>query len=121
MKEQLKLSLGRGPQGQAILHVEGAVDLHTFKQFEAAFRSFDEQRLNYLVVDLALMTYITSSGLGLLIKAKAERVQKDGDVVLVRPQTSVLNILKVLGLMDLFRVASSVEEALVPPAPRDGA
>ena len=117
MKELLKLSVDRRPQGQVVLHVEGAVDLHTFKQFEAAFRSFDEARLSYLVVDLAQLTYMSSSGFGLLIKAKTEYSQKKGDVVLVRPQTGILNILKVLGLLDLFRIASSVEEALVPPAP----
>ena len=37
---------------------------------------------------------------------------EEGDVVLVRPQTAILNILRILGLQDLFRVASSVDEAL---------
>jgi len=30
----------------------------------------------------------------------------------VRPQTPILNILKILGLTEVFRIASSVEEGL---------
>jgi anti-anti-sigma factor len=120
MKGKISLSAARGPQGQGILKVEGSVDPTTFNRFEAAFQLFDKQDILYMVVDMALLTYISSSGLSLLIKAKTDRIQKDGDVVLVRPQTPILNIMKMLGLMDLFRIASSMEEALLPPAPRDG-
>lgn len=97
--------------------MEGSVDPTTYKQFEAAFLEFDRKDVRYLVVDMTLLTYISSSGLSLLIKAKVERAQRNGDVVLVRPQTPIVNILTVLGLINLFRVASSVEEALLPPAP----
>jgi anti-anti-sigma factor len=120
MKGKLSLTVGQRPQGKAILRVEGSVDPTTFKQFESAFRWFDEQGLRYLVVDMALLTYISSSGLSLLIKAKTDCAKNKGDVVLVRPQTPILNIMKVLGLMDLFRIASSVEEALLPAPPGAG-
>ena len=120
MKGKLTLSVARRPQGQAVLCVEGSVDPSTYKRFEAAFRWFGEQRLHYLVVDMPLLTYISSAGLSLLIKAKIDCAQNKGDVVLVRPQTPILNILNILGLMGLFRIASSLDEALLPPAPRDG-
>ena len=110
MKGILSLTADRRPQGPAILRVEGSVDLSTLKQFEAAIQGIAD--VSYVVFDLALMTYISSGGLSLLVKAKSDRAPRKGDVVLVRPQTSVLNILKILGLMDLFRIASSVEEAL---------
>ncbi|HEX7899061.1 MAG TPA: STAS domain-containing protein [Planctomycetota bacterium] len=114
MKGKLALTVGQRPEGKAVLQVEGSVDSFTFKQFEAVFRWFSEQGIRYLVVDMPLLTYISSSGLSLLIKAKTDCAAKQGDLVLVRPQTPILNILKIMGLMDLFRVASSVEEALLP-------
>src|SRR5688500_12914567 len=104
MKGKIALAVSRGPQGQGILRVEGSVDPTTFKQFEAAFQEFDKRDVRYLVLDLTLLTYISSSGLSLLIKAKIERAQKNGDVVLVRPQTPIVNIMSVLGLINLFRV-----------------
>jgi anti-anti-sigma factor len=116
VKEQLNLSMERRPQGQAVIRVEGSVDIATIKRFEAAFKWFDEQRLAYLVVDMTRLTYLSSSGFGLLIKAKSVCAGQKGDVVLVSPQKAILDVLKLLGLIDHFRIASSVEEALVPPA-----
>lgn len=110
MKGTLSLTLERKPQGQAVLRVEGSVDGATFKQFEAVFERLTDAL--YLVVDLSQTIYVSSSGFSLLIKAKTDRGNKKGDVVLVRPQAAILNILKILGLQDLFRVASSVDEAL---------
>jgi anti-anti-sigma factor len=121
MKGKLTLAVGRRDGGKAVLRVEGSVDPSTFKQFEATFRWLNKQGILYVVVDMARMTYISSSGLSLLVKAKTERTKgkRRGDVVLVRPQTPIVNIMKILGLTSVFRVASSVEEALLPPAPRD--
>jgi anti-anti-sigma factor len=119
-KGKLTLNVRRRPQGRAILRVEGSIDHVTFKQFESAFRWFDKQEIRYLVVDMALLTYISSSALSLLIKVKTEYAKHKGDVVLVRPQTPIINIMRVMGLMDLFRIASSAEEAFHPPAPGAG-
>jgi anti-anti-sigma factor len=110
MKGTLTLTVDKKPQGQAVLRVDGSVDGATCKQFEAALQKLAD--VLYLVVDLDPMAYMSSSGFSLLIKAKTDRMAKKGDVVLVRPQASILNILEILGLKDFFRVASSADEAL---------
>jgi anti-sigma B factor antagonist len=121
MKGKLTLAVGRRDGGKAVLRVEGSVDPSTFKQFEATFRWLNKQGILHVVVDMARLTYISSSGLSLLVKAKTERTKgkRKGDVVLVRPQTPIVNIMKILGLTSVFRIVSSVDEALHPPAPRD--
>ena len=120
MKGKLTLAVGRRSEKEAVLRVEGSVDPSTFRQFQSTFRWLNRQGILYVVVDMAKMTYISSGGLSLLVKAKTERnKRKGGDLVLVRPQTPIVNIMRILGLMKVFRIASSVEEALHPPAPRD--
>jgi anti-anti-sigma factor len=114
-KGKLSLTVRRRPQGKAVLRCEGSVDPTTYKQFESAFRWCDKQGIHYVALDLSLLTYISSAALSLLIKVKAENEKRKGDLVLVRPQTPIVNIMRVLGLMDVFRVASSPEEALLPP------
>ena len=118
MKGKLSLAVGRRGEGKAVLRIEGSIDPTTFKQFEATWRWLNKQGIKYVVVDMSRMTYISSSGLSLLVKAQTERSKRKGDVVLVRPQTPIVNIMKILGLMKVFRVASSIEEALHPP-PRE--
>lgn len=119
MKGKLSLAVGRRDENKAVLRVEGSVDPTTFRQFQSTFRWLNKNAILYVVVDMARMTYISSSGLSLLVKAKTERVKRKGDLVLVRPQTPIVNIMKILGLFKVFRVCSSVEEALHPPPPHD--
>ena len=115
---RLVMNVTRRPPGQAVLRIEGSIDPSTFKQFESAFAWCDKHNIHYLAVDMALLSYISSAALSLLIKAKSDYAKQKGDVVLVRPQTAILNVMKILGLTDLLRIASSVEEALLPPPPR---
>jgi anti-sigma B factor antagonist len=115
MKGKLSLAVGRRSEGKAVLRVDGSIDPTTFKHFQSTFRWLNQKSILVVVLDLSKMTYISSAGLSLLVKARAERVKKGGDVVLVRPQTPIVNILEILGLMKVFRVASSIEEALHPP------
>src|SRR5262245_12696976 len=117
MKGKISLTIDRRPEDRAVLKVEGSVDPTTIKEFEAAFKQLDKLGVRHIVVDVALMTYISSSGLSILVNAKVDRVQKNGDIVLVRPQPSVLNVLDIL-LKNVFRIASSVDEALLPPGER---
>lgn len=118
MKGKLALTAELKPFGKAVLRAEGSVDLATTKQFEAAFRELEDKGVKYVVVDMARLEYMSSSGFGLLIRSKTEYAKSQGDVVFVRPQPAIMSILQVLGLTDFFRIASSVEEALLPPPPR---
>jgi anti-anti-sigma factor len=116
MKAKLTLAVGRRSEKAAVLRIEGSVDPTTFKQFDATFRWLNKEGIIYLVLEMSRMTYISSGGLSLLVKAKTIRDRrKGGAVVLVRPQTAVMNIMKILGLTKVFRITSSVEEAMLPP------
>ena len=116
MKGKLVVTIEQRPEGKGILKVEGSVDPGTIKEFEAAFKQLDKLNIRHIVVDVSQMSYISSSGLSILVNAKVDRVQKNGDIVLVRPQSSVLNVLDIL-LKNVFRIASSVDEGLLPPPP----
>ena len=113
MKGKLVVSVEQRQEGTGILKVEGSVDPGTVKEFEAAFKQLEKLNVRHIVVDLERMTYISSAGLSILVNAKVDRVQKSGDIVLVRPQPPVLNVLDIL-LKNVFRIASSVDEALLP-------
>jgi anti-sigma B factor antagonist len=118
MKGKLVLSIEPRPDAKGILKVEGSVDPGTIKEFEVAFKQLDKLNIRHIVVDVSQMTYISSAGLSVLVNAKVDRVQKAGDIVLVRPQAPVLNVLDIL-LKNVFRIASSIDEALLPPPARE--
>ena len=65
-----------------------------------------------VIVDLAGLRFIDASGLAALLRARKHARRAEGDLLLAAPQPRVLEVLAVTGLLDLFSVHPSVEEAV---------
>ena len=100
------------PTGEAVLHLAGRLDLVSavaVKQRLAAVVAAGQHRL---VVDLAEVPFIDSSGLASLIGGlKAARLA-GGDLRLARPTDQARTILKLTRLDRVLRPYPTVEEAL---------
>lgn len=64
-----------------------------------------------IIVDLAGLTHVDSSGLGILVRVLKWARGSGGDLSLAAPQRQVRRVLKVTGLFDAFLVYPSVEQA----------
>jgi len=65
-----------------------------------------------IVIDLDTVKMVDSSGLGALLFARRQVVQKGGECYLVNPAPKVTNLLKISKLTDAFEIADSIEAAL---------
>lgn len=105
--------------GFVLFHAEGEVDALTapaLRQGLAEAASFDL----HVVIDLAGVTFVDSSGLGVLVGA-IHRVRATGHaVILCAPNSSVGRALAVAGLRRIVDVVDSVEEARGRLAAVDG-
>ena len=63
-------------------------------------------------VDAAGLTYISSSGLRLLLQVAKQLEERSGRVVLCALQESVRRVLEIAGFTSLFGIFSSPEEAI---------
>jgi len=80
----------------------------SFRQaIEHAFENGD----NRVLVNLAEVPMVDSSGIGVLVRCHTTARQKGGNIKLVQPQTYTVKTLKMVGLLDLFEVYDSEEEA----------
>lgn len=59
---------------------------------------------NKLVVNLAEVPSIDSSGIGLLVKAMASAKQRGGTLKLVNPSKFAIQVLRLVGVLNLFEV-----------------
>ena len=64
-----------------------------------------------IIVDLAGLDFIDSSGLAALVLARVQARQAGGDLLLAAPHDQVLRVLGVIRLAEVFSVHASVEQA----------
>jgi anti-anti-sigma factor len=90
--------------------VSGAMDAHTFEPFFKAMSQLIDGGTLRIVLDLREMTYITSVGINYLVNLRLLRKKAGGDLVLVKPQPQVLNVLQMIGLVGVLRIVDTVDE-----------
>jgi anti-sigma B factor antagonist len=99
--------------GEAVCVVvpAGEIDLASAPLLKShLLRLLDESYARF-VIDLSAVSYLDSTGLGVLI-AFARRLKDEGLVVLAQPTRSVLTLLELTGLDASFKVFPTVEEAV---------
>jgi anti-sigma B factor antagonist len=90
------------------------LDIEVAADFRAMLLSLIEQGHRRLVVDLADVGFIDSSGLGALVSAlkTLKRSDNGGDVRLARVQAPVVSLLEIIRLNRVFTAYPSVEQAV---------
>lgn len=106
----------REVEGCAVVVASGEIDVYTAPALRESLVTAGNASAR-AVVDLSAVTFLDSTGLGVLLSA----LNGDGDrqpasLVLVRPCAMVLRVLHVTGLADVFRICDTVEEAVSQPA-----
>jgi anti-sigma B factor antagonist len=103
-------SLEDGKAQLFVLH--GSLDLATSPVLRAALMEAAEHEGHALVVDLSQLEFLDSTGLGALIGAHRRAAEKNGSVRLVVQEGQILRLLRITGLLEIFRVYPTVEAAL---------
>jgi anti-sigma B factor antagonist len=98
-------------EGAVVVKLAGELDLYNAHAVREELTRQLERKPSRLVVDLGSLTFIDSTGLGLLIEARS-RLENQDAFVLAAPGLDVRRALEVSGLDRHFTVHASVEEAL---------
>ncbi len=97
-----------------IVHASGEVDIASAPALAAHIDRALTQRPSLLVIDLAAVTMLDSSGLGVLIGV-LKGLETDGRSTRLRlivEEPHVLKVFAITGLDGVFSIFSSLEEAL---------
>ena len=108
----MDLVLGsRNENGWAVLEVQGEVDLYTSSQLREAIVRLTEEDENRIVVDLYNVSFMDSSGLGVLVAGLKRARERGGELALVFGEGSVQKVFGITGLDEIFPTHRSVGEA----------
>lgn len=95
-----------------VLDVNGEVDLYTSPQLRDAIDREVGEGTSRVLVDLTGVTFMDSSGLGVLVGSLKRSRERGGELALVCTEGSVLKVLTITGLDRVFPIHSSVADAV---------
>jgi anti-sigma B factor antagonist len=96
--------------GQAVVALRGELGEADAASVAAALAAV-AARTPEIIVDLAGLEFIDSSGLAALVLVRVQARQAGGDLLLAAPHDQVLQVLGVIRLAEVFSVHASVEQA----------
>jgi anti-anti-sigma factor len=98
----LDIRLQEQPQ-HVVVAVAGEVDMATAPELRTCLDALEGR----VVVDLAEVTFLDSSGMGALVVARKRLLDLGGDLVVRAPQPHVRHVLEVTGLTELLEDAEN--------------
>ena len=111
MKETLQNSRVMGTKSN-VLQLEGEIDLHVSPEVAESLRTVTATKPKVVVVDLAKVTYLDSSGLAVLIEGMQNVQEYGGRFALVNVQESVQHIFEIARLDQVFQIFPDADAAL---------
>ncbi|MGH9224377.1 MAG: STAS domain-containing protein [Acidimicrobiales bacterium] len=95
---------GGGREGEAVLRLQGELDIATVGALDEAVESLAALGLPTVVVDVSALTFIDSSGLHRLVVLLKRQREHGGEVVLRAPPPQVVRVLEIVGLTRVMKI-----------------
>lgn len=95
-----------------IISISGRIDTITSKDLDAKLNEIIDGKTRKVIIDLAMVDYISSVGLRVLLAALKREKQNQGSMPLISLQPFVQNVFKITGLDNIFQIFPNEEAAL---------
>jgi anti-sigma B factor antagonist len=95
-----------------VFDLAGSLDIATSPTVRAALTEASERGSHRLIVDLTRVDFLDSTGLGALIGGQRRAKEFGGEVRLVAKEGQILRLLRITGLLNVFAVYPTLEEAV---------
>jgi anti-sigma B factor antagonist len=110
--DELNIALKTENDGETLVFVlSGSLDLATAPTVRAALLDAIEKAHHNLIVDLSQLEFLDSTGLGVLIGAHRRTSERNGTFRLVISNGPISRLLNITGLIAVFSVYHSLEDA----------
>ena len=95
--------------GEVVVDIRGELDDYTAPRLRETLEGLAEEGVADLVLDLGDMTFIDSTGLGVLVGALKRSQAQHGQVTLRRPSPATRKVLELTGLHKVFTLVDGAE------------
>jgi len=94
-----------------VLSLTGDLDSFSVNYLKERLTRLFDDGVYRIVINLTHVDFIDSAGLGQLVSALKICYHHSGGIVLVGPNETIIDLLRITKLKDVFKVAESVEDA----------
>jgi anti-sigma B factor antagonist len=110
---EFKLESKPVEDGIVVVDLQGEVDAFTAPKLKQEIINQIDRGAIRLAIDLEDVTYLDSTGLGVLIGGLKRTRDKSGDLALICPNVRIMRIFDITGLSRIFEMFKTEEEALL--------
>lgn len=96
---------------RAICRVSGELDAYTAPDLRDALDALVEEDRSWIIADLTELTYLDSTGLGILVGTAKKCRQAGGDLAVACARRNLLRIFQISGTQEILNVVPDVEAA----------
>jgi anti-sigma B factor antagonist len=114
-QQTIPLGTKDSPAGEkycTIAKPHGTIDISTHQIFETTLSEMLEQNANKLILNLADLKYISSSGIGSLIKYAQKYRDRGGDIRLTHIPPHIWDVFNMVGINNVFETFNSDKDAI---------
>ncbi|MHC4870670.1 MAG: STAS domain-containing protein [Planctomycetota bacterium] len=99
--------------GQKAYFVEltGSIDPESFESFQAMFDELQAKDALFIAINFDGLTYINSTGMGLMVQVTDGFTSKGGEILLMRIPPKVMLVMEMLGLQEFFKIVNDEKQA----------
>jgi anti-sigma B factor antagonist len=112
MASRIGMTTEQAGDGLGVVRLDGRLDIGSAAEVKQAFASEVADHRTRIVVDLAGVTFIDSSGLSTLVSGLRTARQAGGDLRLAAAGPQPVALFSLTSLDQVFRLYPTVEEAL---------
>jgi len=94
-----------------IVELAGEIDLRTAPRLRDAFIKLLDERPERIILALADVSYVDSSGVGTIVELKRRMARSGGDVILVGLRPRVRSLFEITRLDNFFTIVNTIDEA----------
>ncbi len=98
-------------QSITVMKIKGRVDSETAPELDNALTKLLQANKNKIVLNLQGVEFLSSAGLRAMVKALKDAQKSGGDVRLASVSQPIEVILRTVGMMQMFKMFSTSEEA----------
>lgn len=86
------------------IKINGEIDIYTAGSFKESVENAIDDGNKQIILDLSELSYIDSTGIGVLIELRKEGAEKNSTIVLKKPRKNIMKLFTLTGINQIFTI-----------------